>query len=251
VRRPWTPLAVALTVAAALTGPAVAPLPTADTPVQLTMAGTTWCRTYGPTFIAGDSQSSGQGADVYAHAWPAIVDAALPTTITNLARNGAETKHFLPGSLYGDFVDQVRAAQPSLIIIATGANEYIQDYGPIGDYRANLVRLLDLIKGYNGTPGAAPNTTILLVHTHSFDYKARRDGNHAWWEYGKVQYDLAVARWAQQVRFLDLAAIMPHLDTDTLGFYGPEPSPEYPPVHLGVRGHRLMAAAILGRLTGC
>lgn len=209
----------------------------------LAMSGTTWCGDMSQVVTLGDSQTSGQGASDYAHTWVSIADAALPGTWTNLAQNGLQVSDYLPGGTARAAVDQIVAARPGLVVVALGANEYLYDLSP-ETYRVNLRKLLDEIRDRTRTTSRPYGSSVLLVHTHGFSYRLVSSPVHWWGEYGYVQYQEAVARFGQGVRWLNLAAMTPWLDGDKLGLYQDS-------VHLSDRGHAVYAAAVLGRLTSC
>lgn len=227
-----------------------------SSPSTADAATSTWCGGRGKIVIVGDSLATGYGTTGYenaasggryqatSYAWPARWDKKSNTTLINLARNGAMASDFIADGIDGrpggpfepTAVQKVKSAQPQLVIIQLGGNEYISDRDPVKTYEVNLRRLVWRVKQ------AAPKARLLLVRTYAFDYRAADDAHlpydFTWSRYGSVMRSVASGQW-----YMDLTEYMPATRFNSAGLYVKD---EYGPnlaVHATDAGHIALFSA--------
>lgn len=224
-------------------------------------AGSTWCGGQGKVVVLGDSLSTGYGTTGYdggsagagyqatTYAWPSRWNAKPNTTLVNLARNGALVSDFLPDGLDGrpggpfepTAVSKIKSAQPQLVVIALGGNEYGSDRDPVKVYQANLKKLTSRIVA------AAPNARLLFVRGYHFDYRYA-DEKHLPYEFTWTQYGSAIRSVASGHWYMDLSGYMPSAKYNSAGLYIKD---EYGPgmaVHATDAGHVAMFSAYWGKM---
>lgn len=229
----------------------------------------TWCSNQSKAFILGDSTATGYGTSGYTggngspymattNGWWATLTNQFPSTQwTNLARNGALTSDFLPagvgiegrgtGPLVPNAIDLIQSAQPSVVIVMLGANEYGTDRRPEQVYKTNLTQLVNRIRT------VAPQTSLLFVHTWEFDYRWAT-GSYLPYEYNWGQYAAAMESVvnslpANNVDYLDLTKYLPKADNDTAGLYITDEYGSGNPVHAANAGNWAIRAAVQGALS--
>lgn len=229
----------------------------------------TWCSDRSRAFILGDSTATGYGTTGYvggngspymatANSWWATLAKQFPNTQwTNLARNGALTSDFLPagagvegrggGPLVPNAVDLIQAAQPSVVIVMLGANEYGTDRRPEQVYKTNLSQLVNRIRT------VAPQTSLLFVHTWEFDYRWATGSylpyEYSWGQYAAAMEGVASSLPAANADYLDLTQYMPKADNDTAGLYIADEYGPGNPVHAANAGNWAIRAAVQGKLS--
>jgi acyl-CoA thioesterase I len=257
-------LVAAVCGAAGLTGSLASPGDASAREVSANSMAT-WCTSQSKAVILGDSTATGYGTTGYpangtgyvstTNGWSATLAAQLSgTQFINLARNGALTSDFLlagqgvegrpAGPLAPDAIARIQTEQPSLVVVMLGANEYGTDRRPEQVYRANLQQLT------NGIRAAAPDTSILFVHTWGFDYRWA-SGTALPIEYNWAQYEQVmreVAQAAGNTGYLDLTRYMPWADADTAGLFNQNEFGAGNPVHATSAGNWPVRAAIQGAL---
>lgn len=185
-----------------------------------------WCADRSRITVLGGSSSTGYqttgyvagGAGTYQptrHGWWRRVAeqaaGAWGTQATNNSRNGARTDDFLPGGRWpvtAGAVAQIRAEQPSLVILQLGGNEYLAEpqVDPV-TYEATLRRLVGDIRA------ARPGVDLLII----ISPRAARPGAvHPWTAYGA-----AMGRTARTLgaALLDMRQLIDGSDTDTAGVW--------------------------------
>lgn len=200
-------------------------------------AAQSWCEPGSEIVILGDSTATGYGSTGYDPArgrkyqptrwgWAHRLDARLTNAeITNLALNGATASDFLAdggvdpwpqvGPMQPTAVSRIRAAEPELVIIALGGNEYASQRDPYRTYKKNMITLRDRIRA------ASPSSKLLFVRMWDFSFRYSGQNLHAdsantytWYDYGR-HLEVVAAKHG----YLDLTSYMPKSDDGAGGLY--------------------------------
>lgn len=200
-----------------------------------------WCVDHSRITVLGSSSAAGVGSTGYngngpyaptRNGWWSRVSrntqAAWQTQGTNNAMGGAVTADFLPGGRWPSTtgaVEQIRTERPSLVIIALGNNEYLNQINP-ATYEANLRALVTNIRE------ARPGVDVLILQSWR---PAKANPTYTFDKYGAAAFHVASSMGAG---LYDLRQHMDPADTDAAGIYAPDK------IHPNDAGHSIIASAV-------